>query len=561
MKNARNRLEWKGMGLDRALLGGLMALLPFEPRRPVFGIVGFQITLLEALAGAACLGLLWVNRRRLGSLLAHPPLPLVGITLLAGAHAVSAWQAPGHNDLAFKFAGRMAMMAGFAWLVAATRQAPRHAGLVGLAAGASVVAVLAILEGMGFERADAVLDRFREMPFGVAEARRASGASEYPNLAAGFLAYGLTIGVGLLSAPRRMGWVLPACALFSVGLLFTYSRGGLLAAGAGLLTLGLLFGFRQPRRARTPLVALAVLLALCGAFAASGDVFRLRLSSEGPESWYGALYKPLERSLSLKPGENHRTTVDVVNSGRKTWGAEEGFHLSYHWYGSGWDRLVDGSRARLPRDLSPGETVRLETEIRAPDQEGRYLLVWDMVRGHATWFSGQGVSPNAVPVVIASVKVRDDTDFGTAPVPAVGWRPSRRELWSLAGAMWRQHPMTGVGSDNFRRLYGPWAGRPFWDARVYSNNLFLETAATTGALGLLALVATLAAAAIRSGRCALVARSDAPEGPCGSVLLALTLALCAHGMVDYLQAFTGHYLVLGFLVGASAALPHRGVGP
>jgi O-antigen ligase len=61
---------------------------------------------------------------------------------------------------------------------------------------------------------------------------------------------------------------------------------------------------------------------------------------------------------------------------------------------------------------------------------------------------------------------------------------------------------TGVGPDNFRRLYGRYAGRTFWDERVSANNLALETGATTGLLGVLALAGTLGARASAVRRCA-----------------------------------------------------------
>jgi hypothetical protein len=556
---AFQELPRREAGLEAALLAGLMALLPFEPRRPILALAGLEVTLLEAAAAFVCLGLLWSNRRSLGPLLLRPRAPLVFVTLLAGAHVVSSLRAPVHGDLALKFSGRMVAMAALAWIVAATPKAARHAGLWGLCAGSALVALLAILEGLGLRGLDPVLDLFREVPVNVAGARRATAGSAYPNLAAGFLACGLACTMGLRSArPAPVREALPLCAFFSLGILFTYSRGGLLATAAALLALSAVLYRRQPAQAKLPLLALGIFLATCGAFAATGDVFRLRLSSEGADSWYGAAYDPLEISMRLEPREVRRTYVRVSNSGRKPWAAAEGFDLSYHWYGLGWDRLIDGRRTRLPRDLAPGEGMLLNAEIQAPDERGRFILVWDMVQEHTTWFSGQGVKPRVVPVAVGMGTLADNPAFWAVPMPEVGWHPSRGELWRLAFGMWKERPITGVGSDNFRRLYGPRAGRPFWDARIYANSLFLETAATTGMLGLLALVAVLASAAFRSARFANEDPSEARHRNQGAILLALWAALVTHGAVDYSLAFTGHYLLFGFVVGASAALSARG---
>src|SRR5262249_14949100 len=109
-------------------------------------------------------------------------------------------------------------------------------------------------------------------------------------------------------------------------------------------------------------------------------------------------------------------------------------------------------------------------------------------------------------------------------------------------------PWTGVGPDNFRRLYGRYAGRTFWDERVSANNLLLETGATTGLLGVLALAGTLGAAGVYSAR--QVRAEGAGEAAAGVCLLT---ALVAHAAVDYTLGFTGPYLLAAFVVGAAAA--------
>jgi tRNA (mo5U34)-methyltransferase len=50
----------------------------------------------------------------------------------------------------------------------------------------------------------------------------------------------------------------------------------------------------------------------------------------------------------------------------------------------------DYGRARLPRDLEPGETANLEFKVRAPATPGRYIVEFDMVAEHVTWFEDHG---------------------------------------------------------------------------------------------------------------------------------------------------------------------------
>jgi hypothetical protein len=535
------------------LLAGLVLALPFEPRRPALAIGALTLTPLEALAAFAFLGLAWTGAGRLRALVRRPPLPLICLAAYAAAHLASAAFATAHPWLAFKFAARMLAMAAFAFLVAAAPPTAQRAPLAALSLAGGLVAVTALLEGWGVRALDPLLDRFREMPFNVAGSRRATAFSEYPNLAAGFVLYGLQAAVGLaVAAVHPLRWAAPAALVFSLGLLFTYSRGALVATVLGLLATALVVGARRARLAWAPLSALVVLGLTAAGFAWGGEIFRLRLGAEGTTSFYAVAYKLSEPTLHLAPGERRITRVEVTNLGQKTWAVNEAFHLSYHWYDQERVQLEEGGRTRLPRDLARGESAVLLAEVRAPQREGRYLLVWDMVHEHTTWFTGQGVAPAVVPAVVSASPHPAAAPPPSEVVPDVAWRPGRWELWRLAAGMWKEHPLLGVGSDNFRWLHGPRAGQLMWDSRVFANNLYLEAAATTGTLGLLALVATLATALAASAR-RLWAAGSAREAAVPAAIFAGLAAIAAHGMVDYLLAFTGHYLVFGLLVGLAAA--------
>lgn len=50
----------------------------------------------------------------------------------------------------------------------------------------------------------------------------------------------------------------------------------------------------------------------------------------------------------------------------------------------------DYGRARLPRDLEPGETANLELRVSAPETPGSYIVEFDMVAEHVTWFEDHG---------------------------------------------------------------------------------------------------------------------------------------------------------------------------
>jgi hypothetical protein len=366
--------------------------------------------------------------------------------------------------------------------------------------------------------------------------------------------YGLLAGTAL-SLP--LGWsrrTVPAgVLLLGAGLLYSYSRGALVASAIGLLCLAALIARRDPGLARVPLLAALALALASSVFAWRGEIFRLRLASEGTVAWYAAAYEAAEPSLSLAPGEDRNVAVRVTNTGRKTWSIAESFHLSYHWYDLERRLLADGPRTELPRDVRSGESVLLDALVRAPMQEGRYLLAWDMVHEGTTWFSGQGVEPAAVAVRVGRSGCAVSEPAAPIPVAALAWRPSRAELWRLALVLWRERPLLGVGPDNFRWLHGPRAGQPFWDSRVYANNTLLEAAADAGALGVLALGGCLVASLTSAARRTVSCDPRSAPGAESAALLALMAGIVAHGAVDYVLAFTGHYLMFGFVVGGIAA--------
>src|SRR5262245_9176612 len=222
----------------RVALPALVLLTPFEPRRLTLAVAGVNVTLLEAAAALVVALALFECWRPCAQILLRPPLPLVALWAYAGAHVLSALLTPYHPGLALRFALRMVAMALLATVVAAAPASAQRRSLIALAVAALVVAALAIPEGLGFRGLDPFLTLFRETPFNVAGARRATAGSEYPNLAAACLMYGLLAGVGLL-ARRPRGWTLAlafvvpcACAL-----VFTYSRGAIAATLVGLLAL------------------------------------------------------------------------------------------------------------------------------------------------------------------------------------------------------------------------------------------------------------------------------------------------------------------------------------
>lgn len=96
-------------------------------------------------------------------------------------------------------------------------------------------------------------------------------------------------------------------------------------------------------------------------------------------------------------GARLAASVECVNTGAATWLAAErdvGGHVTLGIRVHREDgRLVDDLRGRraLPRDVRPGETVRVDTELSLEGlPAGRYRIVFDMVHERVAWFRDVG---------------------------------------------------------------------------------------------------------------------------------------------------------------------------
>lgn len=544
----------------------LVLLLPFEPMKPLARVLGFQMSYLEffalilmAASAAVCL---WDRRTT------SRPLPLARHAVAFVAVCIaSSFLADGSSVLPLKFTLRItAATLVFLLTSRALALAPRFDWiLLAFAAAGSLTAAVALLEAGGFSPIESWIARFREHAFEVGGQARVAATFSYPNTAAGFLVLALPPALFFLvldetpAFARALAWI-ASLGMFTA-LLLTYSRGAL--AGALLATLSFSFVVRRKSTLSLPALHGAFALVLAAFFFVE-PAYRWRTSSEGDRSWYRARIEPRRGALKLRPGELTSTWVEVSNVGNLTWDstAEKPFHLSYRWFqldarGALAPLAIEGERTALPCRLSPREEVDLQATVRAPREPGSYVLVWDMVQEHTTWFSdkvglGAPVTVSVGDVRAARLGLPLPMDMGDS-IGKLAWRPGRRELWGIALELFVSHPVLGIGPDNFRWLYGPAAGHRVWDTRVFSNSLYLELLATEGLAGFVAFGLFLARAL--SGL-----RRRAQAGSIAAAAVAASLVgFLAHGVVDYLLAFTPIYLAVFVLLGiASASIAGEG---
>jgi O-antigen ligase len=111
-------------------------------------------------------------------------------------------------------------------------------------------------------------------------------------------------------------------------------------------------------------------------------------------------------------------------------------------------------------------------------------------------------------------------------------------------------PWTGVGPDNFRLLYGRYAGLANADTRVHSNNLYLEVLVSGG------LIAGLVLVWIGWRLAAVTWHTLAPLAvhPAAPGIAAALAALAVHGLFDAFLAFTATYILTAITIGVATGL-------
>ena len=563
----------------RAALTVLAALLPFEQLEPLARIGPLQLSSVElflylALAtwGLAVVASWWAGERddlveRIERApFAHHAVAAFGLVVL-----VSAAVAPAARGTALKFAlrsvGGMLLYAAAADLLRAPGTSVRVAkALVG---GALVAALLAITEARSVA-VRALLHSFHLVTFEALGRPRASGPFQYPNIAAMYLEAVAPIvaalGAGLFVVRRSrlqlLGFMLVLLLLLD-GVLATASRAGLVGGLAAIAALAVLYGRRGENRALAPAL-LATLLAL-GALASGSElVGRFRFWKDG--AWYRAVVTPSSGELGrlpavLAPGSTVAQTLEIQNQGALAWlrVPPRPVALSYHWLDADTGAMVvrDGVRTIFPRDLYPGASAQVRAQVRAPSRPGRYVLWWDLVQEHTTWFSERGDPGLRQSVVVdrrgVVAGVVGSDGFPQVPIivqPGAPDESSRGTLWRAAFSAWRAHPLLGLGPDNFRHLSGKFHAFEHPDERMHANSLYFETLADLGLVGLLvfgAVVAALAGAARR-----------AIAEPASRILaLGVAAGLATylfHGLLDYFLEFTPTYALFWLLAGMMVAM-------
>jgi O-antigen ligase len=562
-----------------ALVGvcALVLAVPFEATEPVLNLPGqvlssAELVLLATLAAwaAACVhaGRLPVWR----TLLTWPWAILLGTWLAAAALA------PASPLNALHMSGRLALAFGVYLLTvnAVTSWAAVRTVMIAATGAGALLAAVVILDFLGIGAVRSWLAAFRPFVAHVGNQVRASGVFQYPTIASMYLevlfALSLPVFASMVDRRRPAGLLLASIAIIAMtqAAVLTFTRAGVATMLAGLgVVVATRYRARRADRVVAWLSAVALVIVTQFAVSYSAESLLLRLTTEGTEAWYAAKIDAPAR-LEIPTGGTRPVKITLTNTGRVTWDSAQPqpFRLSYHWLTADGTRVVswEGRRTKFSQPVASGRRVTLEAELEAPRQPGQYRVLWDLEHEGRLWFSTE---PGAVLAV--SMAVVTGPPIGAPPVlmplPRTlqqEWsRPGRLALWWAGALMLADHPMTGVGPDNFRLQYGRYLGLADPDPRLHSNSLYIEVLAGTGLLGAAAFAFFFSRVAMEAWNALKLRRRGRPpiadDDPADAPLLtagvvAGGLAIALHGLVDSFLSFTATYVLFAITLGLVVSL-------
>lgn len=555
----------------------LLALsLPFEAIILTLGplqVSNLEILLALVVAGAATL-VVAGKRWREARWLRVPHAWLALWLLVALALLISTILAPEQRFNAAKGSARL--MAGMALALAVPQIVRSRAATVwvvgSLLLGGLIAAIIGLYE-VSIAGALPLLNPFRLTPTTAGPFMRLTSSFDHANQAAMYLeaTAPLLLAALVLSAQRRktLAVFLQTAILLGLALIWlqaiiaTYSRA---AIGAVVISSAILVLLSRARRRIWPWAALALgLVALVGLNAAFNPVVRMRWQTEGDVEWY-AMQVEAPRALTVDAGHTVTPTITVRNDGILTWSSAPPLVIQAggHWFIPQTDTsLAYRPRWPLPQTVRPGESLTLQVPLQAPLRAGQYEFRWDIVQEHVTWFTyktGKHTSTrvSVIPASLAPVARAPETERALTSIvespPDQAPIPGRRTLWRIAFQEMVDHPLSGIGMDNFRLVHGRALGFEQWNDTIHSNNWYVEMLVSLGLLGALPFFAWMVLLGL-----SLVVALRRPHASIWRVALAGALvAFFVHGALDYFLSANGTGLLFWLLCGLWIALrPQR----
>jgi len=134
-------------------------------------------------------------------------------------------------------------------------------------------------------------------------------------------------------------------------------------------------------------------------------------------------------------------------------------------------------------------------------------------------------------------------------------QPPRTQFWTVALQMSHDHPLLGVGPDNFRWLFASYSGTAADNLGIHAHNQYLEALADTGLLGFLTLAWLLSALVVQ---CVRGLRQAQTDWPWRAALLVSLSAWLLHALLDDFERFWPASVAFWLIVGLALSLATEG---
>ena len=584
-KDAERRTK-NGLDTDRSVAGfgtpatlvawagvcALVLIAPFEAAQPILRAPGQALSTVETALGLVFTAWLAASAWSREAPVWRTPLTWPWLTFL-GAMLVAALAGVDRTN-GLHMVGRFCLtFAVYLMTVNGVTTFARLRGvLVAAAVAGALVGAIIVLEYLNGGPVVRTLTLFRPWTAVLGAQVRAGGPFQYPTIASMYLeiVFALTVGLllSLIDADRRHPMrsrrvaivaLIVTALLMSEAVTFTFTRSGLITIAASLAIIAVLrVWLSRFDRGTKVVLALTAVIALQVLTSRSFESLRLRMTTEGQDQWYSA---SVEAPLQLAIATGARTTVPIAltNTGLSAWdsNAVVPFHLSYHWLLPDEDRIVgwEGLRTDFPAPVLPGESTSMSAHVEAPRQPGEYRLLWDIEQEHRLWFSTEPDAERFVSRVTVTGPAVGKLYTNLPPLPRRAVRPGRWVLWRAAARILAAHPVLGVGPDNYRLMYGGYAGLANADQRVHSNNMYLEIVVGGGLVGALAFAWLCWSAATRFAH-PVLRPADPRIATIAAAVSAAGVAIALHGIVDSFLGFTGTYTLIAITLGLAVAADH-----
>jgi O-antigen ligase len=210
-----------------------------------------------------------------------------------------------------------------------------------------------------------------------------------------------------------------------------------------------------------------------------------------------------------------------------------------------WDYKL---RWPLEKSLAPGEEIAMDVPVQTPPQDGEYLLTWDLVQEGIVWFGTKNGTLTHSQVKVGDVTESQATTNNMSLVqarPIIPPIPGRVTLWRIAGNYFTEHPLLGIGLDNFRLIYGRELDYTDWNTSIHTNSWYVATLVSGGFIGAVPFFAWLGLMVLRFFRT--LRRPTLTIWQ--TAVAAGILTFLVHGILDYFLLFNTTALLFWLLLG------------